>query len=228
MIMHSKLLTAAFALALGTIPALAGGPTLAAGEPAPADAVSDWQGLHFGISTARPNGDNFWAERGIPSETAAGDWSGTLPTFSLGYDWQRGKLVFGVTLAVSSGDLMAEPTTGGGFGCFGCQTTIDKLKTLRGRVGYALGKTLVYATAGSARADGIGTAGGGASVSGEDSLTGWTAGIGVERYVGRKITLSAEYLQTDLGRLELPIACGSRCYTDISFGLLQLGVNYRW
>ena len=224
MIMHSKLLTAAFALALGTIPALAGGPTLAAGEPAPADAVSDWQGLHFGISAARPNGDNFWVTGfEYDDDTAPADWSGNLSTLSLGYDWQRGKLVYGVTLAVSSGDLVAEPNR-----CAGCQTTIDKLKTFRGRVGYALGKTLLYATAGVAKSHSQASTFGRSGIEVvADDLTGWTAGIGVERFVSDKITLSAEYLHTDLGRMELHAILGPQSYTDISFGLLQLGVNYR-
>jgi outer membrane immunogenic protein len=95
-------------------------------------AAPDWQGLHFGIAAARPSGDNFWAERSLGAESAPGDWSGSLPTLSAGYDFQRGKLVYGVTLAVSGGDMTANPVSGGIFGCGGCQTDVDKLTTLRG------------------------------------------------------------------------------------------------
>lgn len=228
--MKPTLLAAAIASTLALQPALAGGPVATSEEPPVAAAVTeaDWNGLHFGLAAARPNGDNAWAERSVGAVSAAGDWSGTLPTLSLGYDWQRGKLVYGVTLAVSGGETTANPTTGGGFGCSECETAVDRLATLTGRVGWAPGKTLFYAKAGAARADAIGTALDGTITTGEGSVSGWTAGLGVERYVGSKITLSAEYSQVDLGRLELPTACGSQCYTDISFGLLQLGVNYRW
>lgn len=217
--------------ALAVFPAAAGGPTtMTAEQPvvsAPAVAV-DWQGLHFGIAAQRPSGDNFWAERSIPVASAAGNWAGTTPSLSLGYDLQRGKMVYGMVLSISSGDFQAIPTTGGGFGCGGCETSVEKLTTLRGRVGLSLGKTLVYASAGLARANATGTSVSGTFVTGKDSLSGWTAGVGVERFVGSKITVSAEYLQTDLGRLELPLSCGSQCYTDISFGAVQLGINYRW
>lgn len=228
--MKPTLLATAFAAALVVQPVFAGGPVTTPDEPPVAVdvAAQDWSGLHFGIAAARPNGSNFWAERSVPAQSAAGDFSGTLSTVSAGYDWQRGNLVYGVALSISGGDIVANPVSGGGFGCTGCEFTVDKLATLRGRLGWSLGKTLIYGTAGAARAHGLGTTSGGATIQGDDSLTGWTAGIGVERYVSNKITISAEYLQTDLGRMELPTNCSVNCYTDVSFGLLQLGVNYRW
>lgn len=230
MTMKTTLLAASLAATLAVQPVLAGGPVAAADEPSvAADAVTpDWSGLHLGLAAARPNGDNAWAERGAGVQSDPGDFSGTLPTLSAGYDWQRGNLVYGVTLSISGGDISANPVSGGGFGCGGCEFTVDKFATLRGRLGWSLGKTLVYGTAGLARAHGQGTTAGGTTIHGEDNLTGWAAGLGVERYVGSKITISAEYLQTDLGRMELPDSCSTQCYTDVSFGLMQLGVNYRW
>lgn len=227
--MKSTLLATSLAATLVLQPAFAGGPVATADEPPVAADVAtvDWSGLHFGLSAARPNGDNAWAERSVGAVSAAGDWSGTMPTLSLGYDWQRGKLVYGVALGLSGGDITANPSTGGGFGCPGCETTVDRLTTLTARLGWAPGKTLFYAKAGAARADAIGTATGFTTI-GEGGVSGWTAGIGVERFVSSKITLSAEYSQVDLGRLELPNNCGSQCYTDVSFGMMQLGVNYRW
>lgn len=220
------------ALACATAPAQAGGPASIADEapiePTLVAEAEDWTGLHFGVAIAKPFGDNTYAERSVPAESAAGDWSGNLPTLSLGHDWQRGGLVYGVAISVAGGDMTAVPSTGGGFTCVGCETTVEKLVTLRGRLGFATGKTLVFASAGAARAKVAGTAGGGSFALGDDSLSGWAAGIGVERFVGQKVTISAEYLKTDLGRLELPTACGIQCYTDVDFGQLQLGVNYRW
>lgn len=227
--MKPTLLAATIAAALVVQPVLAGGPVATADEPPVAAdvAASDWSGLHFGLAAARPNGDNAWAERGSGGVSTAGDWSGTLPTLSLGYDWQRGKLVYGVALALSGGDITANPTASASFFCPGCETAVDKLTTLTGRVGWAPGKTLFYAKAGVARADAIATATGFSTI-GEGGVSGWTAGLGVERYVGSRITISAEYSQVDLGRLELPNSCGVQCFSDISFGQMQLGVNYRW
>jgi outer membrane immunogenic protein len=230
MILKAGVFTATFFATMGALPAFAGGPTVTVDEPAAAvaEVVQDWKGLHFGLAAARPNGENFWVDGSTSLGSEPGDFSGSLPTVSAGYDWQRGQLVYGVTLTVSGGDVTAEPATTVSFGCEGCEFSVDKLATLRGRVGWSLGKTLVYATAGAARGHAIGTTNDGSSIHGEEDLTGWAAGLGVERYVGRKITLSAEYLETDFGRMELPTGCNTDCYTDVSFGLLQVGVNYRW
>ncbi len=218
------------ALTCATIPAHAGGPASIPDEAPvePTLASEDWDGLHFGIAIAKPLGDNAYGERSGPAESAAGDWSGNLPTLSLGHDWQRGGLVYGVTLAAAGGDMSAVPTPGAGFACAGCETTVENLVTLQGRLGFATGKTLLFASAGAARAKVAATALSGGSPLGDDSLSGWTAGIGVERFVGQKVTISAEYLKTDLGRMELPTNCGFQCYTDVDFGQLKLGVNYRW
>ncbi len=208
------------------------GPTVVVEETplteamAPAVTVADWQGLHFGIAAGRPTGDNFWAAPGVGAESTPGDWSGTMTSLSAGYDWQRGRLIYGLTLAVSGNGIDASPTYSETFLCEGCETTVDKLITLRGRIGLSSGKTLFFASAGAARADAIGTFSN--FTAGKDSLTGWTAGIGVERFISQKTTLSAEYLHTDLGRLELPNICNSYCSTDVSFGLVQFGVNYHW
>lgn len=218
------------ALTCATAPARAGGPASIPGEAPvePTLASEDWTGLHFGIAIAKPRGDNAYGERSGPVESIPGDWSGNLPTLSLGHDWQRGGLVYGVALSVAGGDTSAVPTPSGGFACPGCETSIKNLATLRGRVGIATGKTLIFASAGAARAKVAATLFDGGGSLGDDSLSGWAAGIGVERFVGQKITVSAEYLKTDLGRMELPTNCSSQCYTDVDFGQVQLGVNYRW
>jgi len=227
--MKVQLLTATL-LATTCLPAFAAGPEAIVEESSIAalPEAQSWQGLHFGIAASIPNGDNFWGERGSSRESSADDYSGTLPTISAGHDWQNGGLVYGVKLFVSGGDLTAEPFDSAEFGCSDCKTTVDNLASLLGRVGWSFGKTLVYATAGAARADVVASDLGGSLVSGDDSLTGWVVGVGAEHYVAPKITVFVEYLQTDLGRLELPDNCAVSCYTDIEFGLLHLGVNYRW
>lgn len=208
----------------------AGGPIVVADDApvAAAPEAIDWSGLRLGIAFGKPSGENFWAERGVPVESNAGDWSGTMPSVSVGYDWQRGNLVYGAVLSVHGGDMSANPTTGNGFTCSGCEMSVDKLATLRGRLGWSLGKTLVFASAGAARANAVGSALDGMFTIGEDKLSGWIAGLGLEHFISPKLTVSAEYLHTDLGRLELPTRCFVDCYTDIEFGMVQLGINYRW
>lgn len=226
----SRMLATVASAALIAGVAHAGGPTVVADDApvAAAPEAIDWSGLRLGIAFSKPTGDNFWAERSLSAESSADDWSGTMPSVSVGYDWQHGNLVYGAVLSVHGGDMNANPTTGSIFGCTGCETSVDKLATLRGRLGWALGKTLVFASAGAARANALGSAGDGTVTTGEDKLSGWIAGLGVEHFISQKLTVSAEYLHTDLGRLELPTSCFVDCYTDIEFGMVQLGINYRW
>lgn len=230
--MKSTLLCITFAATIGATSAIAGGPTSPEPEAeiAPAAALpvdAQWTGFYLGLGGTRADGENNWSERGGPSTASSGDLTGTLTTFSAGHDWQRGNLVFGVGISASTGDARADVTSGV-MSCTGCVTTIDKLATLQGRVGFAMGKTLVYATAGAARANVAGTTAGGLIVQGQDTLTGWTAGLGVEHFIGQKVTLSAEYRQTDLGRLELPNSCSDSCYTDVNFGTMHLSLNFRF
>jgi len=42
------------------------------------------------------------------------------------------------------------------------------------------------------------------------------------------VSINLEYLFTDLGRLEIPTSCGPSCYSDVHFGTIRLGANYRW
>ncbi|MDM7931063.1 hypothetical protein [Tabrizicola sp.] len=114
---QTRLLGAALLFALASLPVSAGGPVTPVEEPmiAPIADVQDWQGLHFGIAASRPNGDNFFAERGESAASNPDDFSGTFPTVSAGYDWQRGNLVYGVALAISSGEITANPTTSVNF-----------------------------------------------------------------------------------------------------------------
>jgi opacity protein-like surface antigen len=64
---------------------------------------------------------------------------------------------------------------------------------------------------------------------GSDTLNGTVFGIGVEHRVGGHLSVSLEYLKTDLGRFDLTGLCSvDSCYTDIEFGQTQLGLNYRW
>lgn len=216
---------------LALSPAWAGGPAIVEAEPLPEMPVSagaDWQGLRFGLAAAIPSGDN--RHNTISGGgTTPGDWSGTTPVLSVGYDWQRGNLVYGAVFSLSAGEIDAVSVSTGSFGCSGgnCETLIEGLVTLRGRVGLSMGRTLIFASAGVAKADATASLGPNANL-GDDALTGWTAGIGVEHMISQKLSLSAEYLQTDLGRLDIGPPCGVSCYTDVDFGQVLLGINYHW
>lgn len=228
---HSGLFAAlSICLAVSGLPAAAGGPVLVA-EEAPVTVavppVPDWQGPYVGIAVGTPTGDNVFGRSDLAIWSTPAPWSGTPASLKAGYDWQRGRLVFGVLVEASVGDISNPTLPSPVVICFDtCEVAVSSQTSLRGRVGYTFGRNLVYATAGMVSANAKFTALAGIVTIGEDRLTGWTAGLGFERRIGKHLTLTAEYRHTDLGSLAL--ACFPTCQTPIDYGLAQFGLNYRW
>ena len=81
------------------------------------------------------------------------------------------------------------------------QTSSNWLSTVRGRVGYAFDRVLIYATGGGAAGDVKATfTNPNTPFTGSTNSTewGWTAGAGVEAAVTENITVKVEYLFVDL------------------------------
>jgi outer membrane immunogenic protein len=101
--------------------------------------------------------------------------------------------------------------------------------TVRGRLGYAVGPTLLYATGGYAWADlKLTNAFGPFSSSDSQVLNGWTVGAGVEYMIAPKWSLKAEYLYKSFGgetfnTLTFPAASGT-----LNLHSVQVGVNYHF
>ena len=61
----------------------------------------------------------------------------------------------------------------------------------------------------------------------DDSLGGWTLGIGAERRIGDILTLAVSYDHVDLGALDLSDYL-TNTTSDIQFDQVQVGMNVRW
>lgn len=205
-----------YALAAGLATAIAGSAALASGPVSPAEvpaipptyvpvASYDWTGGHVGLTGGTTLGSNQWT--GSPSS----DWDGTQWGLTGGYDWQSGPWVYGAALDYTPSEIDA---TGAGT------TTVQDGYALRGRMGYAFDRTLVYGTAGLASGDVSGTFGG---TTASDRMNGWVAGLGVEQALTDSISMNAEYLYTDLGTMTH--AGGS---SDVNYGTVRVGVNFRF
>ncbi|WP_412774291.1 outer membrane protein [Nitrobacter sp.] len=123
----------------------------------------------------------------------------------IGYNWQAGNIVYGLETDFQ-GSTQEDNKT-----CFGCapSASLDfnaKLQwfgTVRGRLGYAIGPSLFYATGGFAYGN-VKTAIN--EVSFSDTRTGWTVGAGIETpfdlfgLFGPNWTSTTEYLYVDLGK----------------------------
>ena len=170
------LFAAAFALA-------AGGPALAADLPMPvppaympAVPFYNWTGFYIGVNGGGAFGSSNWTD---PTLAATGNFSvnGFLIGGTLGANYQMGSWVFGVE---GDGDWANLDSTTFNTSCggVGCETSSDFLATIRGRVGYAFDRLLVYGTAGAAFANVQAAAGVLPFMSSTEA--GWTAGVGLE------------------------------------------------
>lgn len=159
---------------LGTlaVPALAGGysaPVTEAPVAAPVIAApvgTDWTGGYVG------------AQIGY-GDASAGAVDGDGATYGLraGYDWDLGNWVVGAGVDWDKTEI--DLGTG--------SDNIDSIARLKLRAGYDLGRTLVYGTAGAARAE--------ADLGGVSrSDNGWFAGIGADYALNDRWTVGGELL----------------------------------
>jgi opacity protein-like surface antigen len=233
-------------------------------EPSP----HNWNGLYIGanvgygfgdsgvtqLSAASPVAAIFQGLAAIPTSQKA-DVGGFMGGGQVGYSYQISqRFVAGLEADITGGNI------GGSFGNtdifrgFTTSTTqnIDWLGTVRGRLGF-LGRDdlMIYGTGGFAYG---GVSAHGAVTSwvsrdctpvfcsaGEASntLTGWTAGAGLEYAIARNFNLKAEYLFVDLGKQNYTIYSygGANAFnvpinvvasSDSRTHLIRTGLNYRF
>jgi outer membrane immunogenic protein len=201
--------------------------------------ITSCSGAHAGFSlgAARANLDIDYAATpqtgggfsvlGAANIVAAGTGTigsaGVVAGGQLGYDWQWGHLVAGGELDLSYTDLSGTRVAP----VFNVPDNLHQsfashlLATVRGRIGYARGPWLVYATGGLALADltvsdtATSAAVGTAQSSSHELRPGWTVGGGVEWMVMPRWSVKAEYLHADLGTLtDQHVFPGAACGVD--------------
>lgn len=163
-------------------PSLAGGPTLIADDPiiaaapTPLVAVHDWSGPYVGLSYGRTSGDMTYSNIAAVYQFE----NGNTPSIYAGYLWQRGYLVYGGELAYSRGN----DATVVGFPSENLEGMID----LKGRVGYAMNRGLVYGVLGFTQVDYF------EGSEGSQDTSGLAYGLGVDFAVTGKVSVGLEYL----------------------------------
>jgi outer membrane immunogenic protein len=222
-------------LIAGAIALFAAGPALAADLPvappppqAPAYVpvvapVYNWGGIYIGINGGYAFGDSDWEASTGFADTGHFDINGGLVGGTIGANFQSGQFVFGVE---GDGDW-ANITGSVTCGFVTCQTSSDWLATLRGRLGYAFDRVLVYGTAGGAAGDVKATIPG---FSTDNTEFGWTAGAGVEVGITENLTAKVEYLFVDLENGSCgAAACGSPAIpVQFDASLVRGGLNFKF
>jgi len=179
--------------------------------------AQDWTGYYGGVSV----GQGFSDDEGVfdlsPDSAAldtafapgfSGEFKdGAVGGLHFGYDEQRGNFVYGIVGDLIFSDVgdqqqgrSVTPAT------YTIARDLDTYGTLRSRAGYLVTPTtLVYGTAGLAFGEvdfSYSQPGSGATTTtsgGQDDKIGYAAGLGVERKLSDRLSLSAEYLYVNLG-----------------------------
>jgi outer membrane immunogenic protein len=183
----------------------------------------NWTGLYVGI-----NGGYGWGE--FPNNGVAafgfpvnlGDAGGGLVGGTLGYNWQFGHFVVGLEADIDWANVSDTD-----FGS-GSKASLDYLGTVRGRLGYAFDRVLLYGTGGFAYGGGTAKSFTGVIGSDEESAAGWTIGAGIEYAVWRNLSVKVEYRYTDLGKTTFNIPGLPAIRAGYQGSQVIAGINYRF
>ena len=159
-----------------------------------------WSGLyigaHAGLATGTTEADFPVLGMGLPSGDIGFD--GALYGGHVGYNLQFGSTVVGIEGSFSGA------TVSGSSGCIvlmSCERDVEWLATVAARIGYAMDRSLFYATAGVAWSELATTVSllGCTCLEGSETNQGWLVGFGMEYAITPSIIGRIEYVHVDLG-----------------------------
>ncbi|MFA6964161.1 outer membrane protein [Bosea sp. (in: a-proteobacteria)] len=174
--------------------------------PAPAlPSFYSWTGIYLGVQAGYVWGQ----DRTRFSDTLGRAFNGAafrqssdsaLGGAHAGFNYQAGSIVFGIEGDVEALDTNATLIAPG----IAARIGRDWQASVRGRVGFALDRFMIYATGGAAFTDfdySLQNTATGLAESATRSATGWTGGAGVNFAYTDNLILGAEYRYTDFGKV---------------------------
>jgi outer membrane immunogenic protein len=185
-------------------------------EPAPYVAPT-WAGLYVGGSVGYGWGD-FKDSFPYFEESQSNPLDGVVFGGHIGYNFQRGNIVFGVEAGLNGTDMDAD--------LFGheVKNELNWYATGVGRLGYAFDGFLLYGFGGVAWGD-VKT-----KVDGDsDNAThvGWTAGAGIEKAINDRFSVRLEYAHVDFGSEDVFNGEKIQDKVDASFDAVKVGISYK-
>jgi opacity protein-like surface antigen len=213
----------------------------------PASAPVSWAGAYLGV-----NGGGAWGKSNaliftdtLPETGSAGAFEskGAFGGLQAGHNWQDAfglgsSWVLGLETDFQLAEINDRFARAGAFAgstFFTATRSIDDLGTLRGRIGYATGDTLLYATGGFAYANVItkirlDNAGFTNSLGSRDTEPGYALGGGAEHILAPNWSLKLEYLYLGLGSQDLSNIASDgaidRTKATNNFNTLRIGLNF--
>jgi outer membrane immunogenic protein len=193
-----------------------------------ADPAYDWNGAYIGAVIGYGFGETAFEEPAANAISDKADFDGFNGGLTIGYNHQTASnLVIGLELDGSFSGIEGTSTSSASFNCgpLGCDVENKWLGTGRLRAGYAVDNFMPYVTGGIAFGKVEGVAPSFPASKNSDTMVGWTIGAGMEYGVSESLSIKAEALYVDLGRLDIP-SCPNPCHTDVDFVTVRAGLNW--
>lgn len=222
------------ALVLSAAAASAGGfatapdPVVEPVTAAPIVSTGNWQGAYGGVSLGYAfGGDDDFGEDLDDDEPVPAlgnlELNGVNGGLHIGYRWQRDRLVIGPELSVLGGNIEDSFTSDAGVEI---ESQVNHVAALKLKTGYEVQPNmLVYGTAGIARGDFTYT------VAGEEfdyNANGYVFGIGVERMINDRMSITGEIERNQFDKEEVELAPGLVTNASPSFNNVKVGLNFRF
>lgn len=212
--------TSIAAMALVAAPAFAGNMEEPAMPVVEAPAAFDWSGPYAGLSVS--GGNSTHSTPGTPGfdlpNASGGGISGIV-----GHNWQRNNTVFGAELQVGTASI------DGTDPCFNpawtCDSEVKGLASLRGRIGYAQDRNLVFLSLGAAagRVKQMTTDAGGTQFPHTKTLNGGMISIGYERAMNNGWNLRAEIEHYDFSKEDFNL---DTVYPDVDVDVNVFSIGF--
>ena len=196
--------------------------------------IFTWSGLYVGANLGYGivrNDRVGVADTGIaPYNYSNARSQGLLGGLTLGYNVQSGAMVYGLEgdfqftgMTKSVADLVNGYTA---------RSRIPMFGTLRGRVGYAMGNALLYATGGLGVTNvkyNLGDLATGTATSHDNWRLGWALGGGLEYALNNNWSTKIEYLYVSAGKHAIGNAAASYItHESQGFHVVRAGLNYKF
>ncbi len=196
----------------------------------PAPQVFSWTGFYIGGNAGYgwTNGSGtLTTATGTESFTVSGN--GFLGGAQAGYNWQVGPAVFGAE-ADFQGTTASGPFSATAGPTIGATEKVPWFGTVRGRLGYAIDRVMLYATGGAVYGDTTlnGTVSTVGPFSTSTTFWSWTAGAGVEAAFWGCWSAKLEYLYIGNPNRTPAIPAITALSGSANTNIVRAGINYHF
>jgi high affinity Mn2+ porin len=209
------------------------GPAVAADMPVKAphiQAVFDWTGLYIGAHAGYSRGSSSAVLSDPTPIAASGTFSGMIGGVQAGYNVRLSSgLLLGVEVDITFPNFLTSNSIVSSLATAQSDVTEqwDYVATARGRIGYATGPWLAYATGGMAFAGErfLNSPANGSDEKVLHTRLGWAAGGGLEYGFAPHWSARLEYLYSRFEKADIRFPSGTQYTSTLDFQSLRLGLN---